>query len=164
MGSDTDNATKLTNRTIRGFAYLDRKDRNIRQGGADVRWDSKIAGLGLRVYPSGKKSFMLAFRLKGRKYRMVLGAFGAMTVEQARTDASDNLALVRKGTNPLEEKRRADRGDKFGDLLQTTQCSDVIQHWDGCRCAEDLGSTTTPVAMNYILGAVPLRVLYVGII
>ena len=44
---------KLTKRSIDAFRY---------GGGWDVRWDYEIPGFGVRVYPSGKKSFVLSYR------------------------------------------------------------------------------------------------------
>ncbi len=48
---------KLTKRSIDGFHY--QGDGHSR----DVRWDSAVRGLGLRVYPSGRKAFVLSYRI-----------------------------------------------------------------------------------------------------
>ena len=101
--------TKLTNKAIRSFTY---------DGGWDVRWDSEITGLGLRVYPSEKKAFVLSFRAGGRKRLMVLGPFGVLTVEQARDMARKHLVSVREGQDPLEAKRREAEGETFGHLIE----------------------------------------------
>lgn len=106
---DKDKTVKLTNKAIRGFKHI---------GGWDVRWDTVFTGLGLRVYPSEKKSFVLSYRHRGRKRLMVLGAFGqGMTIEQARTDAGERQRVLRKGDDPLEVKRRAERGSSIKDLI-----------------------------------------------
>ena len=55
---------KLTTSKIKDFTY---------RGGWDVRWDDAVPGLGVRIYPSGKKAFVLSYRAKGRKRLMVLG-------------------------------------------------------------------------------------------
>ncbi len=107
MGPHISNTTKLTNKAIRAWTY---------RGGWDVRWDQAVTGLGLRIYPSGKKSFVLSYRSGGRKRLMVLGTFGVMTIDQARRQASKKLVSARDGNDPLDEKRRATKGQTFGDL------------------------------------------------
>ncbi len=100
---------KLKKRTIDSFRY---------DGGWDVRWDDEIPGFGIRVYPSGKKAFVLSYRTKGRKRLMVLGRYGAdLTLDQARERAQKHLVNVRDGTDPLEERQRAVQGQTFGDLI-----------------------------------------------
>ena len=100
---------KLTNKAIRSFRY---------DGGWDVRWDDAVTGLGLRVYPKGKKSFVLSYRVGGRKRLMVLGPFGVLTVEQARDLARKHLVAVRDGKDPLDQKRRQGQGETFGGLAE----------------------------------------------
>ena len=68
---------KITKRVIDGIVY-----QGI-DGSRDVRWDDEIPGFGVRVYPNAKKSFVLSYRVNGRKRLMVLGAFGTLTLEQA---------------------------------------------------------------------------------
>ncbi len=108
----------LTTAKIKAYRYSGDAERGTR----DVRWDGGadgvVKGLGLRIYPSGKKSFVLSYRARGSKRLMVLGNFGAdLTLDQARTRARKYLVAVRDGTNPLEEKRAAGRGKTFGDLV-----------------------------------------------
>lgn len=43
----------------------------------DVRWDASLPGFGVRIYPSGKKTFVLSYREAGRKRLMTLGAYGS---------------------------------------------------------------------------------------
>ena len=50
---------KLTKTAIGRFQY---------QGdgkGRDVRWDDEPHGFGVRVYPSGKKAFIVSYRTRG---------------------------------------------------------------------------------------------------
>ena len=101
---------RLTTKSIKAFSY---------RGGWDVRWDGVVTGLGLRIYSSGKRSFVLSYRHKRRKRFMVLGQFGVdMTLDQARNDARDKLVLVRTGVDPLELRRTEGRGSNFGDLIE----------------------------------------------
>lgn len=104
-------AIKLTKRLIDGFKY---------KGGTDYRFDSVVTGLCLRVYPSGKKSFFLSYRVNSLKRFMSLGRYGAdLTVGQARNLARDKNSLVRLGIDPLDEqKQRRAQGKSFKDLME----------------------------------------------
>jgi integrase len=105
-------AEKLNNRDIAGFVYDgDGKSRY-------VRWDTEVRGLGVRVYPSGRKSFMVGYRVSGRWRTMVLGNYGTMTLSQAREQARRLLVDARDGKDPLDEKRKISQGETFGDLIE----------------------------------------------
>lgn len=100
---------KLTKRAIDAFKY---------EGGWDVRWDDQMPGLGVRIYESGKKSFVLSYRANGRKRLMVLGRYAAdLTLDQARKRAESMRVKVNEGGDPLEEKRKAAVGQTFHDLV-----------------------------------------------
>jgi integrase len=104
-------ATKLTTKAIKAFHYEgDGKSR-------DVRWDSELPSFGLRIYPSGKKAFVIFYRAKGRSRLYSLGAFGKLTLQEARDEAGHLFRLIRKGIDPVEAKRTAGQGKTFGDLI-----------------------------------------------
>ena len=102
-------ATKLTQRNIKSASY---------RGGWDVRWDSVVTGLGLRIYPSGKKAFLVSYRIHGRKRRMTLGSFGTITLDQARRKARRELGKVSDGRDPLGEREQKAQGETFEDLMK----------------------------------------------
>jgi integrase len=82
-----------------------------------VLWDSDPAGLGVRVFASGAKSFVLSYRTQdNRKRLMTLGRFGVLTLQEARERARRALVCVRDGADPLEERQEARRGDTVRDL------------------------------------------------
>ena len=88
----------------------------------DIRWDSEVAGLGLRVYPSERKSFVFRYRHHGRQRIMVLGPFGvkdpgALTLDQARKVAGLLAHKVRDGADPAQEKKSKRQAPTFGDLV-----------------------------------------------
>src|SRR4051812_40771721 len=90
---------KLTKSVIDGTRY------EFNEGKRQVVWDSELQGFGLRVYPSGKKSFVLSYRNLGRKHLMSLGHYGVMTLDQARKEARIKLGQVAQGNNPIAERR-----------------------------------------------------------
>lgn len=70
-----------------------------------ILWDSTLKGYGLRVEPSGTKTFLVRYRVAGRKRFLAIGRFGHLTPEQARGLAQAILADVRHGRDPIEERR-----------------------------------------------------------
>lgn len=103
---------KLTKRVI-DHAKYDRA-----KGSAHYLWDRDLAGFGVRVYPSGRKSFVVAYRAKGRQRFHTLGRFGEMTVQQARGAAIEVLARVRRGEDPSGDRQAYRRGPTVADLAE----------------------------------------------
>ena len=68
-------------------------------------WDSEVAGFGLRVFKTGRKSYLIQYRVGSRTRRMTIGAHGVLTPDQARKEARSLLVSVTQGNNPSEEKR-----------------------------------------------------------
>ena len=76
-----------------------------------IHWDREIRGFGLRILPSGLKTFVLQYRnAEGVKRRANLGRYGIMTVEQARDLAKIKLGAVAVGEDPANEARQARKG------------------------------------------------------
>lgn len=71
-------------------------------------WESTLPGFGVRVLPSGRKTYLVQYRdLHGRTRRYALGAHGVLTPEQARTLAEKALARVKAGENPSAQRQQA---------------------------------------------------------
>ncbi len=88
---------RLTKTAIDGARY---------QGpGADYRWDTKTAGFGIRVYPSGRKAFVVTYRVRGKQRFQTLGRFGEMTVQKAEAEALLVRGRARMGEDPGLERR-----------------------------------------------------------
>jgi integrase len=72
--------------------------------GQTFLWDGEIRGFGVRVVPSGLKTFVVQYRnVEGRTRRMIIGRYGVMTVEQARDQAKVKLGAVAGGSDPAAE-------------------------------------------------------------
>ncbi|MBB5046146.1 integrase [Rhodopseudomonas rhenobacensis] len=67
-------------------------------------WDGELPGFGVRVWPTGRKVYMAQYRAGGRTRRVKIGTHGAVTAEQARTQAKIVLGDVARGEDPAEDK------------------------------------------------------------
>jgi integrase len=76
-------------------------------------FDDEVRGFGIRVFPSGQKSYILEYRpgAGGRgvaKKRITLGVFGSdLTPDAARKQARAMLADIRRGDDPAASRKRA---------------------------------------------------------
>jgi hypothetical protein len=94
-------AMKLTKRTIDAVEPKPNLDIYL--------WDDEVLGFGLRIKPSGVRSFIVQYRNSSNvSRRITLGKFGVLTPEQARKIAKQMLADVARGGDPAE-KRAQDR-------------------------------------------------------
>jgi hypothetical protein len=50
-------------------------------------WDDELPGFGLRVFSSGKRSYVIQYRTRGRSRRYTIGLHGAWAPETARREA-----------------------------------------------------------------------------
>jgi integrase len=71
-------------------------------------WDSIVPGLGLRVTSRGLKTWFIRYSIAGRKRRLKLGTFPALSVPAAREAARERFAAIGAGRDPQAE-RAADR-------------------------------------------------------
>ena len=72
-------------------------------------WDDELSGFGLKVTPTGRKVYLVQYRLGGRKgrvRRVTIGVHGRITPEQARIEAKRLLGQVAAGDDPQELKQQ----------------------------------------------------------
>lgn len=70
-------------------------------------WDDEVPGFGLRVFTTGRRSYLIQYRVGQRTRRCTIGAHGVWTVETARKEAKVLLGKVAKGDDPVDDKLRA---------------------------------------------------------
>ena len=104
---------KLTNTAIKNLKYEKAGNK------ADLYFDDELRGFGIRVYPSGRKSFFVSYRnASGTKKRHTLGIYGEFTATEARRLAQGMLADVRRGPDPQSEKQEKRGEITFADLTE----------------------------------------------
>ncbi len=93
---------KLTKRTV--DAAKPETDRYI-------LWDDSLAGFGLRVEPTGRKTFIARYRAGGGRTgvrrQATVGRYGTLTVDEARTNARRLLGRAAGGGDPVGDQQRA---------------------------------------------------------
>ena len=103
-------------------------DRLSVNGKDAIFWDRDLAGFGVRVYPSGKKVFVVQTRAFGRSKRVSLGTHGNITTEIARKDATAVIARIKKGQSPVPVEPEPARDPTIADLAERYQREYVEMH------------------------------------
>jgi hypothetical protein len=88
---------KLTKRTVDAHKPEDR-DYFV--------WDTEVIGFGVRVLPSGAKTYQTQYRKGGRTRRVSIGRHGSITVDEARQIAKEIMGDVARGQDPAEDMSR----------------------------------------------------------
>ena len=95
-------------------------------------WDSSLPGFGVRIKPTGIRSFIIQYRNRhGRSRRVTLGRYGVMTLEEARTEARQQLSAVSRGSDPRQERDEGRSAMTIKDLADRY----MTDHCEG-RCKE----------------------------
>jgi integrase len=101
--------TKLNKRAVDSLSPL--PDRDV------FDWDGEVRGFGVRVKPSGVKTYFIQYRnADGRTRRMVIGKHGILTTDEARDLARQRLGEVLKGEDPSAKRRAARSGMTVSDI------------------------------------------------
>ncbi len=84
-----------------------------------ILWDDAVRGFACKVTSAGKRVYFVYYRTQtGQQRRPTIGVHGAITVDQARTQAQAILGAVAKGEDPSGD-RQVKRGvGSIGDLTK----------------------------------------------
>lgn len=110
---------RLTKRTVEALQPLE-KDYIV--------FDSDISGFGVRVLPSGRKTYLVQYRSGGRTRRVKIGKHGNVTADEARTKARELLGAVAKGDNPAEQISDHRGSPTIGTVCERFYREHVMEH------------------------------------
>ena len=81
-------------------------------------FDQRTTGLGLRVSPTGGKTWFVMYRVKGdpTKRRLTLDGYPAMTLADARQRAQEALLAASRGQDPAAEKQELKSAATFAGM------------------------------------------------
>jgi len=91
--------------------------RSVTAAPTGTHWDDQLPGFGLRVLPSGRRSFVVRFRTAtGTDRLMTLGTSEELHPEAAREMARQVRADVRHGKDPVADRRAKRDAPRLTDL------------------------------------------------
>ncbi len=85
-------------------------------------WEDGRTGLGVRVSPKGRKSWVYMYRFNGTLRRMCFGTYPAVGLASARVKHANAKELLTKGTDPgaqqIERKRAERDAETVSDIAE----------------------------------------------
>ena len=84
-----------------------------------ILWDSQVTGLGVKVFPTGRKAFVLSYRVGGRKRMATLGRPSELSLKAVREKAGAELVRIREGeADPLDRRRELRESPTVTELVE----------------------------------------------
>jgi integrase len=91
-------------------------------------WDDVLGGFGVRCRPSGKKTYLVKYRVGSRQRWLMLGAHGVITPDQARARALRAKADIGDGADPSGEKQQRRQEPTIADVADRYLAEHVAIH------------------------------------
>jgi integrase len=110
---------KFTDRSIRSLTTSEKRY---------IEWKDGGGGLGIRVMPSGRKTFIFMYRVDGRPRMMTLGVYPKTTLADAHQDHANALKLLEKGTDPGEKRVEANEASRNAETVSEL-VTEYMEKW-----------------------------------
>ena len=105
---NSDPPDKVLQIATRRAALTDRHLRELRPGPRAIEaWDSQQRGLIVRVLPSGRIEFAIRYRIHGKRRRLKLGEYPAVSLAAARKRARTAQSAIDNGEDPAADRQTA---------------------------------------------------------
>ena len=128
------------------------------EGRDRIVWDRDLAGFGVRVYPSGRKVYVVQSRAGGAPRRFTLGTHGELTATQARLRAAQVIDRIKRGEEPAPPPAQA--GATIADLAARYLSAHVAQNCNAHTAGIYRGSLENHILPA--LGMMPLAMVETG--
>lgn len=133
------------------FTQRSVEDAKCPAGKKDVLlFDEETRGFGLRVSASGGKVFLAQYQAAEGKRRVSLGAFGVLTVDQARKAAKGILGAAALGGDPVAERRAKEAAAAISKVEAEFTVRKLIETWATAR-EGDRRATYITIARAHLL-------------
>lgn len=100
----------------------------VPEKGQVMYWDSKQAGLGLRITSAGSRSWIVQGYVNGKSRRFTLGLLDDLRYQDARMEAGKVRGGMRKGIDPIVEKRKSQQSSEGERVTLRQIMEDYIEH------------------------------------
>jgi integrase len=100
--------------------------------GERVVWDKSLTGFGVRILPTGRRTYFIYGRTRGkRQVKFKIGVHGTITATKAREIAEHELGKVASGSDPVEEKKqlRAAETKRLGTPTVSQLCDKYLAEY-----------------------------------
>ena len=77
-------------------------------------------GLLLEVMPSGSKAWRYKYHLNGKREKVTIGTYPALSIRQARDRHQELRLLVEQGESPAKDKQTSSSAQKLADSRRVT--------------------------------------------
>ena len=120
-----------------------------------IVWDRELTGFGVRVYPTGRKVYVVQSRAGGAPRRVTLGTHGEITATQARKRAAQVIDRIKRGEEPAAPLPQT--GTTVADLAERYMSAHVAQNCNAHTAGIYRGSLENHILPA--LGMMPLSLV-----
>lgn len=148
--------THLTKKAIEALTFDGRHTK-----AHDIRWDADVRGFGVRVFPSGAKTFVFRYPTRaGRKRLLTIAKCGELTLDHARQRARALRVQIDNGEDPAEAKWSERRAGTFNDLADRYLAEHAEKKKKASSALDDRKNLANHIRPR--LGAMPIKAITRG--
>jgi len=85
-------------------------------------------GMGVRIYPSGKRSFIYMYRFHDTPRLLTIGSYPLITLHSARLEAAKAKDKILKGIDPAKVKKNAKEAHRDAETVKAL-VAEYIERW-----------------------------------